>query len=58
MWTESFQMYKLDLKNAEEPEIKLPTSIRSLKKKKQKKKNTRGFQKNIYVYFIDYTNTF
>ena len=58
MWTESFQMYKLDLKNAEEPEIKLPTSIRSLKKKKKKKQNTRGFQKNIYVYFIDYTNTF
>ena len=27
MWTENFQMYKVDLENAEEPEIKLPTSV-------------------------------
>ena len=27
MWTENFQMFKLDLEKAEEPEIKLPTSI-------------------------------
>ena len=39
-------MFKLDLENAEEPEIKLPTSIGSLKKQE--------FQKNIYFYFIDY----
>ena len=32
MWTESFQVYKLGLKNAEEPEIKLPTTTGSLKK--------------------------
>ena len=25
-WTENFQMYKLGLEEAEEPEIKLPTS--------------------------------
>ena len=25
MWTENFQMYKLGLEKAEEPEIKLPT---------------------------------
>ena len=25
MWIENFQMYKLDLEKAEEPEIKLPT---------------------------------
>ena len=25
MWTDNFQMYKLDLKKGEEPEIKLPT---------------------------------
>ena len=25
MWTENFQMYKLDLEKAEESEIKLPT---------------------------------
>ena len=28
-WTKSFQMYKQDLEKAEEPEIKLPTSIES-----------------------------
>ena len=27
MWSESFQMYKLDLERAEEPQIKLPTFI-------------------------------
>ena len=39
-------MFKLDLEKAEEPEIKLPTSAGSWK--------ARGFQKNIYFYFIDY----
>ena len=29
MWGKNFQMYKLDLEKAEEPEIKLSTSIRS-----------------------------
>ena len=29
MWTENFQMFKLDLEKAGEPEIKLPTSIGS-----------------------------
>ena len=29
-----FQMFKLDLEKAEEPEIKLPTSVRSSKKQK------------------------
>ena len=28
----NFQMFKLDLENAEEPEIKLPTSAESSKK--------------------------
>ena len=27
MWSENFQMYNSDLEKAEEPEIKLPTSI-------------------------------
>ena len=31
-WTVNFQMFKLDLDKAEEPEIKLPTSIGSSKK--------------------------
>ena len=42
----NFQMFKLVLDNAEEPEIKLPTSAGSWKK-------TREFQKNIYFCFID-----
>ena len=51
MWTMNFQMFELDLEKAEEPEIKLPTSIGSSKK-------AREFQKNIYFYFIDYAKAF
>ena len=40
-------MFKLDLEKAEEPEIKLPTSIVSSKKQK-------SYRKNIYFCFIDY----
>ena len=29
LWTENFQMYKLDLEKVEQPEIKLPTSTGS-----------------------------
>ena len=39
-----------DLEKAEEPEIKLKTSIGSLIKQR--------IQKSMYFYFIDYTNTF
>ena len=46
----NFQMFKLVLEKAEEPEIKLPTSTGSLKKKE--------FQKNIYFCFIDYAKAF
>ena len=38
MWTVNFQMFKLDLEKAEEPEIKLPTSIGSLKKQENSRK--------------------
>ena len=41
------QMFMLDLEKAEEPEIKLPTSIASLKKQQSSKKK-------IYFCFIDY----
>ena len=50
MWTVNFQMFKLDLEKAEEPEIKLPASAGSLKKEE--------FQKNIYFSFIDYAKAF
>ena len=46
----NFQMFKLVLEKAEEPEIKLPTSLRY--------QNVREFQKNIYFYFIDYFTAF
>jgi len=38
MWTVNFQMFKLDLEKAEEPEIKLPTSMGSLKKQQSSRK--------------------
>ena len=38
MWTMNFQMFKLDLEKAEEPEIKVPTSFGSLKKSEFRKK--------------------
>ena len=38
MWTENFQMYKLDLEKTEEPEIKLPTPPESYKKEENSRK--------------------
>ena len=43
-------MFKLDLEKAKESEIKLPTSIGSLKRQE--------FQKNIYFCFIDCAKAF
>ena len=37
--TQKFQMYKLDLEKAEEPEIELPTSVGRRKSTGIKKKN-------------------
>ena len=37
-WIKNFQMFKLDLKKAEEPEIKLPTSVGSPKKQESSRK--------------------
>ena len=36
----NFQVFKLDLENAEEPEIKLPTSAGSLKKRESSRKTS------------------
>ena len=47
-WTENFQMFKLDLEKAEEPEINLHWI----------KEKAREFQKNIYFFLIDYTKAF
>ena len=46
----NFQMFKLVLEKAEEPEIKLPTSAGSSKKQE--------YQKNTYFCFIDYAKAF
>ena len=40
MWTKKFQMFKVDLENAEKPEIKLPTSTGSLKKQESSRKTS------------------
>ena len=40
MWTMNFQMIKLDLDKAEEPEIKLPTSTGSLKRQVSSRKTS------------------
>ena len=50
MWTMDFQMFKLVLEKAEEPEITLPKSAGIEK--------AREFQKNIYFCFIDYAKAF
>ena len=47
----NFQMFKLDLEKAEEPEVKLPTSAGLLKKQESSRKN-------IYFCFIDYAKAF
>ena len=40
MWTVNFQIFKLDLEKAEEPEIKLPTSIEKSKKQESSRKTS------------------
>ena len=50
MWTENFQMLWLDLEKGEEPDIKLPASVGSLKKQES--------SENIYFCFIDYAKAF
>ena len=47
----NFQMFKLILKKAEEPKVKLPTSAGSWKKQESSRKN-------IYFCSIDYTKDF
>ena len=49
-WTMNSQMFKLDLEKAEEPEIKLPTSVRPSKKQESSRKTS--------TLFIDYSKAF
>ena len=39
-WTVNFQIFKLDLEKAEEPEIKLPTSVGPSKKQESSRKTS------------------
>ena len=50
MWTMNFQMFKLVLEKAEEPETKLPTSAGSSKKQESSRKTS--------FCFIDYAKAF
>ena len=50
MCTVNFQMFKLVLEKAEEPEIRLPISVGSSRKQE--------FPKSIYFCFIDYAKAF
>ena len=50
MWAVNFQMFKLDLEKAEEPDIKLPTTVESSKKQESFRKTT--------ICFIDYAKAF
>ena len=47
----NFQMFKLDLEKAEEPEIKLPTSFESSKKQD-------SYRKTSCFCFLDYAKAF
>ena len=51
IWIVNFQMFKLVLEKAEEPEIKLPISTGPSKKQESSRKD-------IYFYFIDYAKVF
>ena len=51
MPTMNFQIFRLDLEKAEEPEDKLPKSVGYLKKQE-------SARKNIYFCFIDYVKAF
>ena len=57
----NFQMFKLVLEKAEEPEIKLPVAKLPVAKSSNFHwivEKAREFQKNMYFCFIDYTKAF
>ena len=52
MWIENFQMFKLDLEKAEDPNKDQVANIRWIIEK------AREFQKNIYFYVVDDAKAF
>ena len=53
-WAENFQMYKLHLEKAEEPEIKSPAFVGSWRRQG----NSRKQNKTKHTYFFDYVKAF
>ena len=49
MWTMNFQMFKLVLEKAEEPEIKLPTSAGSWKKQESSRKTSHSALLTVWI---------
>ena len=49
IWTKNFQKYKLDLEKAEEPEIKLPTSIGLQKKQENSRKKSTSASLTVWI---------
>ena len=56
-WTENFQLYKLDLDKAEEPEIKLPISVGSQKKQENSSKTSASASLTILKLLIVWITT-
>ena len=54
-WTMNFQIFKLELEKAEEPEIKLPTSAGSSKKQESSRKTSTS---SFFFFFFYYTKAF
>ena len=57
MWTMNFQMFKLHLEKAEEPEIKLPTSTGSSKKQESSRKTSTSTLLTMPKLLIVWTTT-
>ena len=58
MWTVNFQILKLNLEKAEEPQIKLATSVGSSKKKESSKKTSISALLTLPKVLLDYAKAF
>ena len=56
-WTENFQMYKLGFKETEEPEIKLPTFIKSQRKQGSSRKSSISASLTMLKHFTVWITT-
>ena len=58
MWTENFQMFKLDLEKAEEPDIKLPTSVGPLKKQESSRETSTALLTQPKLFTVSITTNY